>query len=159
MELSDVGARVAMERRARKLTLAQLAAQASVGRSTLAAFEAGKLPELGFARVARICAAIGLIVDVRPPLLDAPVIAHRHLTERAGRELTKAAIADIILRGDVLAWRTLIGAARKDRTGRTAARVAEVANAIKAQDLKAAAFASLLPRVLGRRARPRRARP
>jgi transcriptional regulator with XRE-family HTH domain len=147
-----------MERRARNLTLAQLAAQASVGRSTLAAFEAGKLPELGFARVARICAALGLIVDVRPPLLDAPVIAHRHLTETAGRELTKAAIADIILRGDVLAWRTLFGAAREDRTGRTAERVGEVARAIEAQDVKAAAFASLMPRVLGRKARPRRVR-
>src|SRR5919109_406053 len=107
MDLASVGALVAAQRRARGLTLAELAARAGVGRSTLAAFESGKLTELGFGRVARICAAVDLVVDVRAPLLDAPIVPHRHLTEAAGRELTKAAIEDIIVRGDVVAWRKL----------------------------------------------------
>lgn len=149
MELASVGALVGARRRAQGLTLAELAARAGVGRSTLAALESGKLPELGFGRVARICAAVGLVVDVRPPLLDAPIIPHRHLTEAAGRELTKAAIDDIIVRGDVTAWRKLFKAMRDDASGRTERRVRDVSAAIAAQDVKAKAFAALLPRVIG----------
>jgi transcriptional regulator with XRE-family HTH domain len=148
MELASVGALVAARRRAQGLTLAELAARAGVGRSTLAALESGKLPELGFGRVARICAGVGLVVDVRAPLLDAPIIAHRHLTEAAGRELTKAAIDDIIVRGDVNAWRKLFKAMRDDASGRTERRVREVSAAIAGQDVKAKAFAALLPRVI-----------
>jgi transcriptional regulator with XRE-family HTH domain len=126
-----------------------LAARAGVGRSTLAALESGKVPELGFQRVARICAAVGLVVDVRAPLLDTPIIPHRHLTDMAGRELTKAAIDDIIVRGDVTAWRKLFKAMRDDLSGRTARRVREVSTAIAPQDVKARAFAALLPRMIG----------
>ena len=149
MELASVGVLVAARRRAQGLTLAELAARAGVGRSTLAALESGKLPELGFQRVARICAAVGLVVDVRPPLLDQPIIPHRHLTDAAGRELTKAAIDDIIVRGDVTAWRKLFKAMRDDASGRTERRVREVSAATAAQDVKARAFAALLPRVMG----------
>jgi transcriptional regulator with XRE-family HTH domain len=148
MELASIGALVAARRRAEGLTLAELAARARIGRSTLAALESGKLPELGFARVARICAAVGLVVDVRPPLLEEPIIPHRHLTEAAGRELTKAAIDDIIVRGDVTAWRKLFKAMRDDSSGRTERRVREVSAAIAGQDVKAKAFAALLPRVM-----------
>lgn len=149
MDLASIGVLVAARRRAEGLTLAELAARAGVGRSTLAALESGKLPELGFARVARICAAVDLLIDVRAPLLDAPIIPHRHLTEVAGRELTKAAIDDIIVRGDVTAWRQLFKTMRDDASGRVARRVREVATAIAAQDVKAKAFAALLPRVIG----------
>jgi transcriptional regulator with XRE-family HTH domain len=147
MDLAAVGALVAARRRAEGLTLAELASRAAVGRSTLAAFESGKLPELGFERVARICAAVDLVIDVRAPLLDAPIVPHRHLTEAAGRELTKAAIDDIIVRGDVAAWRKLFKSMRDDTSGRTSRRVREVAAAIADQDVKAKAFAALLPRV------------
>ena len=149
MQLSSVGALVAARRRAEGLTLAELAARARVGRSTVAALESGKLPELGFGRVARICAAVGLVVDVRAPILDAPIIPHRHLTEAAGRELTKAAIDDIIVRGDVTAWRKLFKAIHDDASGRTERRVREVSAAIAAHDVKAKAFAALLPRMIG----------
>jgi transcriptional regulator with XRE-family HTH domain len=149
MDLASVGALVAARRRAAGLTLGELASRAAVGRSTLAAFDAGKLPELGFGRVARICAAVDLVIDVRAPLLDAPIVPHRHLTEAAGRELTKAAIDDIIVRGDVVAWRKLFQAMRDDTSGRTARRVREVAAAVADQDVKAKAFAALLPRVIG----------
>ena len=149
MDLAAVGVLVAGRRRALGLTLAEFAARAGVGRSTLAALESGKLPELGFRRVARICAAAGLVVDVRAPLLEQPIIPHRHLTDAAGRELTKAAIDDIIVRGDVTAWRKLFKAMRDDASGRTARRVREVSVATAAQDVKARAFAALLPRVMG----------
>lgn len=150
MDLISAGKLVAERRRERGLTLAELAGRAGVGRSTLAAFEAGTLRELGYSRVARICAAVDLVLDLRAPLLEAPIIPHRHLTDAAGRELTKAAIDDIIVRGDVIAWRKLFKAMRDDETGRTSRRVQEVAAAIAGQDVKAKAFAALLPRMIGR---------
>ncbi len=99
MNLHGVGKIVAERRRSRGLTLSALAAQAQVGRSTLAALEAGKLAELGYEKVARICDAVDLVLEARPLMLEKPLTPHRHLTEPASRELTKAAIEDIVLRG------------------------------------------------------------
>ena len=56
---------------------------------------------------------------------------------------------NIIIRGDVTAWRKLFKAMRDDASGRTERRVREVSAAIAAQDVKAKAFAALLPRVIG----------
>ena len=147
MDLRSVGTLIASRRRAKGLTLQQLAAKAGVGRSTLAALEGGKLAELGFGKVARICAAVDLVLEARPPELDAPLMPHRHLTEFAGRELTKAAIDDVISRGDIRAWRGLAQAIRADASGRVARRVREVAMAIAKHDPRARAFAALLPKL------------
>ncbi len=147
MDLASIGRLIAQRRRARRFTLAELAASARVGRSTLAAFEAGKLAELGFVKVERICAAVDLVVDVRAPALDEPLMSHRHLTKAAGRDLTKAAIADVVERGDVAAWRGLVAAMRASRDGRLARRVREVVRALDADDAKVRAFAALLPEI------------
>ena len=48
MDLLALGLLIAERRRAQGLRLAELAEAAGVGRSTLAALESGKLPELGF---------------------------------------------------------------------------------------------------------------
>ena len=88
MDRATIGRLVSERRRAKRLTLAALAQSAGVGRSTLAALEAGKLAELGFVKVERICAAADLVVEVRTLALDEPLMAHRHLTEAAGRDLT-----------------------------------------------------------------------
>jgi transcriptional regulator with XRE-family HTH domain len=148
MDLRTIGQLIAERRRARGLTLRQLAAAAGVGRSTLAALEAGKLPELGLSRVARICGAVDLTLEARALELDAPLMLHRHLTEAAGRRLTKAAIEDVIVRGELPAWRRLVDAIRADRAGRLARRVREVADAVGKHDSKARAFATLLPEAL-----------
>jgi transcriptional regulator with XRE-family HTH domain len=150
MDLASLGRRVAAQRRALGLTLSALAAAARVGRSTLAALESGRLPELGFTKVARICAAAGIVLEARPPLLDAPLMSHRHLTETAGRDLTKAAVEDVIVRGDIGAWRGLVGALRRDESGRLAGRVQQVVEALGRDDPKVAAFAALLPGILTR---------
>jgi transcriptional regulator with XRE-family HTH domain len=145
MNLASVGKLLAAHRRARNLTVGEVAKAAGVGRSTLAALEAGKLPELGFAKVERLCAALDLILEARPPHLAKALMDHRHLTDSAGRELTKAAIEDVITRGDVTAWRGLVRAARADKTGQILRRVRDVANAAGKQDEKARAFGVLLP--------------
>jgi transcriptional regulator with XRE-family HTH domain len=142
MNLQTIGHLIAERRRAKGLTLSQLAAQAAVGRSTLAALEAGKLPELE--RVARLCAAVDLVLEARPLELNEPLMAHRHLSEAAGRELTKAAIDDIITRGTIDTWRKLIQAMNTDETGRIARRVNDVAQTVGKRDPRARAFASLL---------------
>lgn len=143
-----VGQRIAEQRRSQGFTLHQLAAKAGVGRSTLAALETGKLAELGYAKVARICEALGLVLEARPPLLAAPLMAHRHLTETAGRELTKAAIEDVLVRGNIAAWRGLVSAIRADQTGRLARRVRAVAAGAGKFDPKVQAFVALMPDIL-----------
>lgn len=148
MNLSSLGRMIAAQRRTLGLSTAALAAAAGVGRSTLAALESGKLSELGFAKVARICAAAGIVLEARPPLLEAPLMAHRHITEAAGRALTKAAVEDVIVRGDIGAWRGLVGALRSDESGRLAGRVQQVVGALGRDDPKVAAFAALLPGIL-----------
>lgn len=157
MDLHAVGRLVGESRRSQKRTLAAVAAAARVGRSTLAALESGAIDELGFAKVERICAALGLVLEARPTALDAPLMEHRHLTEQAGRELTKAAIEDVIVRGDIEAWRGLVAAVRADRTGRIAQRAREVAAALGRHDSRARAFAALLPAFLGGKQRARHA--
>lgn len=153
MTLRSLGQLVGERRRAQRLTLAQLAAAAGVGRSTLAAFEAGKLAELGFTKVARLCESVGLVLEARPLRLDAPLMAHRHLTETAGRDLSRAAIADVIERGQVQAWRGLVRALRNDPDGALTRRTREVVAALDQEDAKVRAFAALLPEIL----RPRQA--
>ena len=151
MNLAVIGRRIAEQRRARGLTLEQVAASAGIGRSTLSALEGGKLPELGFAKVARTCAAVGLVLDLRAPALEAPLMLHRHLTDEAGRDLSKAAIADIIVRGDISAWRGLAQALRGPQGGRLARRVQDVTRALGQDDPKVRAFAMLLPDIVRRR--------
>lgn len=148
MNLDAIGRLIAERRRDKGFTLTELAATAGVGRSTLAALEHGKLSELGFAKIARICAALDLKLEARPLALDAPLMRHRHLTEAAGRDLTKAAIEDVITRGDFSAWRGLAQAIRADPTGRIAGRVREVSAALSEHDSRARAFATLLPTLL-----------
>jgi transcriptional regulator with XRE-family HTH domain len=152
MDLRTIGALIAERRRRKGWTLRQLADAAGVGRSTLAALEAGKTAELGYEKVNRLCAAVDLVLEARPPVLDEPLMSHRHLTEAAGRDLTKAAIEDVILRGDFAAWRGLAHAARADRTGRIASRIREVAAALGRHDPRARAYATLLPRLMRGRA-------
>ncbi|OFZ98308.1 MAG: hypothetical protein A3H35_04020 [Betaproteobacteria bacterium RIFCSPLOWO2_02_FULL_62_17] len=148
MNLQSIGELIARRRRDKGLTLRQLADAAGIGRSTLAALERGRTAELGFAKIARLCAAVDLALEARPVTLEAPLMAHRHLTETAGRELTKAAIEDVILRGGFSAWRALVRAMRTDRTGRIARRAREVAAALGKHDARARAFATLLPKLL-----------
>ncbi len=121
---------------------------AGVGRSTLAALERGKLQELGFNKVERICEALGLVVEARAPELSAPLMPHRHLTEAAGRDLTKAALEDVIIRGDISAWRGLVRAIRSSKGGRLVRRVQDVVKALDRDDSKVRAFAALLPEIL-----------
>lgn len=68
LDLEALGRRIARTRSASGLTQAALATRARVGRSTLDALENGRTSELGFGKIARILAALGMdlrIVDAR----------------------------------------------------------------------------------------------
>lgn len=144
MNMLAVGRLVAERRRSQGLTLQELATDAHVGRSTLAAFESGKLMELGYGKVARICDAVGLVLEARPLTLERPLARHRHLTDSAARELTKAAIEDIVVRGDIDSWRGLVQAIRQDASGRLARRSREVLAGSDRTDQRVRAFMTLL---------------
>ena len=144
MNLQRVGVLVAERRRALGLTLHALALEAHVGRSTLAAFEAGKLSELGYAKVGRICGAVGLVLEARALTLEKPLARHRHLTDLAARDLTKAAIEDIVLRGDIDSWRGLVQTLRRDGSGRLARRAADVLAGSDKSDPRVRTFSTLV---------------
>ncbi len=148
MNLRGIGLLVTERRRARGLTLNALATEAQVGRSTLAALESGKLGELGYGRVARICAAVGLVLEARPTTLEEPLARHRHLTDSAARDLTKATMEDIVVRGDIGSWRGLVKAIRRDGSGRLARRARDVLAGADRSDSRVRTFSTLLSSVL-----------
>lgn len=76
LDLATLGQLIAQHRGAQRLTQAELARRARIGRSTLDALENGRTAELGFGKVARILAALGLTLRLgeanrgRPTLED-----------------------------------------------------------------------------------------
>lgn len=60
LNLPIIGAELAKRRKALRLRQRDVAAHARVSRATLDALENGRLGELGFAKVARILAVVGL---------------------------------------------------------------------------------------------------
>ena len=76
LDLPTLGATIARRRSALRLTQAALAGSARVSRATIDALENGRAGELGFSKIARILAALGLGLKVeeaaggRPTLDD-----------------------------------------------------------------------------------------
>lgn len=64
IDLLLLGARVKAERRARRITQAELGTVTGVSRARIEAFENGRAPEIAFASVLRLMNAVGL--DLRP---------------------------------------------------------------------------------------------
>lgn len=74
LDLPELGRRVAERRRTLKLTQAELARRARVGRVTLDALENGRTGELGFTRIGRILAALGLDLRVAEARRNRPTL-------------------------------------------------------------------------------------
>lgn len=76
LDLATLGQSIAQHRSAQRLTQAELARRARIGRSTLDALENGRTAELGFGKVGRILAALGMTLRLgeanrgRPTLED-----------------------------------------------------------------------------------------
>ena len=72
--LPDLGNAIAIRRKAMGLSQKVLAGKAGVGRSTLDALENGRLGELGFVKVARIMAALGLELQLQETGSNRPAL-------------------------------------------------------------------------------------
>ena len=75
LDLISLGGQIAERRKSVKLTQAELARQAAVSRATLDALENGRAGELGFSKVTRLLAGLGLELALetagsRRPTLD-----------------------------------------------------------------------------------------
>jgi transcriptional regulator with XRE-family HTH domain len=74
--LQEVGAQIALARKQRELTQVRLAEKAGTSRATIDLLENGRASEIGYSRVARILAAVGLelrlqaVTSQRPTLDD-----------------------------------------------------------------------------------------
>jgi len=60
LALTDVGSRIAVARKGLKLSQKELASRAGISRATLEALENGRAGELGFSKLTRILAVLGL---------------------------------------------------------------------------------------------------
>ena len=72
--LPDLGNAIATRRKAMGLSQMVLAGKAGVGRSTLDALENARMGELGFVKVARILAVVGLQLKLQESVSNRPTL-------------------------------------------------------------------------------------
>jgi transcriptional regulator with XRE-family HTH domain len=65
LDLVSVGGRIAERRKSLKLSQAELSRKAGVSRATLDALENGRAGELGFSKIVKLLAALGLELTVQ----------------------------------------------------------------------------------------------
>lgn len=75
LDLTSLGAEITLRRKTLKLTQVELARKAGVGRATLDALENGRAGEVGFSKITKLLAALGLALKLGPadpsrPTLD-----------------------------------------------------------------------------------------
>ncbi|WP_227712479.1 helix-turn-helix domain-containing protein [Marinobacter zhanjiangensis] len=66
MMLAELGSRIREERKRAGLTMQELSEMAGVDRTMLSRLENQRLPEMGFAKLQRVLAVLGLEFAVRP---------------------------------------------------------------------------------------------
>jgi transcriptional regulator with XRE-family HTH domain len=74
MQLNEIGPQIAAARKLGELGQRQLAEQAGVSRATVDALENGRAAEIGFSKLTRILAAVGLELRLGPVSADRPTL-------------------------------------------------------------------------------------
>jgi len=74
LSLISLGAQVAEQRRKLHLSQAALARQAGISRATLDALENGRTGELGFSKISRLLAALGLELKLQTASSQRPTL-------------------------------------------------------------------------------------
>jgi transcriptional regulator with XRE-family HTH domain len=74
MELSKIGEQIAEARKLLDLGRQQLSERAGVSRATLEALENGRATEIGYSKLSRILAAVGLELRLGPVTQDRPTL-------------------------------------------------------------------------------------
>ncbi len=89
LDLISVGGRIAGRRRTLKLSQAALARKAGVSRATLDALENGRTGELGFAKVSRLLAALGLELTLQTASSQRPTLDELMQEDRDDQSLDR----------------------------------------------------------------------
>ncbi len=74
LDLTSIGPRVAERRKSLKLSQATLSRQAGISRATLDALENGRAGEMGFSKLARLLAALGLELKLQDTASQRPTL-------------------------------------------------------------------------------------
>lgn len=74
LDLISIGRRIAERRKTLKLSQSVLSHKAGVSRATLDALENGRAGELGFAKVTKLLAALGLELRLQPASSERPTL-------------------------------------------------------------------------------------
>lgn len=72
--LQEIGSLIAAARRQRKLGAMELAAKAGVGRTTIYLLENGRATDIGYSKLARILAVLGLELKAEPVSPQRPTL-------------------------------------------------------------------------------------
>lgn len=74
IDLREIGRSVAAARRERRLTQLELAKKAGVSRPTIDLLENGRATEIGYSRLVRILAVLGIELRLQPIAPDRPTL-------------------------------------------------------------------------------------
>lgn len=74
LDLVSLGTRIVERRKSLKLSQAELSSKAGISRATLDALENGRAGELGFSKIARLLAALGLELTVQRASSQRPTL-------------------------------------------------------------------------------------
>jgi transcriptional regulator with XRE-family HTH domain len=88
-DLLSIGARIAEGRRSLKLTQLELSRRAGVSRATLDALENGRMGELGFSKITRLLATVGLELAVQPARSHRPTLDELIAEDRNDQSLDR----------------------------------------------------------------------
>jgi len=74
VDLTAIGSQIAESRKERQLSQAALARTAGISRATLDALENGRAREVGFSKLTRLLAALGLELKLQPAAGQRPTL-------------------------------------------------------------------------------------
>jgi transcriptional regulator with XRE-family HTH domain len=74
LDLASIGHEIARHRKKLKLSQAELAQKAGISRATLEALENGRTGELGYLKLAKLLAALGLELKLQPAGSQRPTL-------------------------------------------------------------------------------------
>ncbi len=89
MDIVSIGEEIAAQRRRLKLSQAKLARKAGVSRATLDALENGRAGELGFSKIAKLLAALGLELKLQTASSQRPTLDELMQEDRDDQSLDR----------------------------------------------------------------------
>jgi transcriptional regulator with XRE-family HTH domain len=89
LDLSSIGDDIAAQRKALKLSQAALAHKARISRATLDALENGRAGELGFSKLTRLLAALGLELKLQTASSSRPTLDELMQEDRDDKSLDR----------------------------------------------------------------------